>query len=66
MESLRIFNVALRREARARRAARCRADETNQDDTLKAVWSEATQIKNVALTLAKVIATHQLSSSPNL
>jgi len=32
----------LRREARAHRAARCRADETRQDDTLKAVWSEAT------------------------
>ncbi len=34
-------------------------------NSFKAVWSEATEIKNVALSPAKILATHQLSLSPN-
>ena len=49
MKSLNIFNVALNAERPVLAEQRDAGLITSQDDTFKAVWSEATEIKNLAL-----------------
>ncbi|HEY2168458.1 MAG TPA: hypothetical protein VGJ30_02450 [Candidatus Angelobacter sp.] len=66
MESSSIFNAAVlaARPVPAERQVSGLMKLTRKN-SFKAVWSEATEIKNVALIPGKKFATHQLSSSPN-